>query len=405
MLLSLAYKNIWRNRLRSFVVIGAVGLGIWSLVFMIAFVRGIVYSYIDLSIMHETSHIQLHHPEFKAEREIKYVIPAAKPFLDELNADPQIRQVSARLLTNVMINSSKETRGLILKGVDPEAERRISRLDQKLVEGTFLTGEGRNPIVISRKVADKLKVRLRSKVVATFQDINGDITSAAFRICGIYHTNNRRLDELNAFIRYSDLVRLSGVPEGTVHEIALILEDFEALDEMQGTLSAAHPNLLVESYKQISPDLELFQTQLRLNLIIMTTIVMLALIFGIINTMLMAVLERIKELGMLMAIGMNKLRVFILIVLETVLVALVGAPIGMLLGYCTVRWLNRVGIDLSRWSEGLSEFGVSSIVRPVLETDVYLTIALAITLTALLASIYPSLKATKLKPVEALRKI
>jgi ABC-type lipoprotein release transport system permease subunit len=121
--------------------------------------------------------------------------------------------------------------------------------------------------------------------------------------------------------------------------------------------------------------------------------------------MLMAVLERIRELGMLMAIGMTRLRVFLMIVWETIFVAVIGAPIGMTLGYLTIKSLNKTGIDLSMWADGLEQFGMSTIVRPELEQEVYLFIVIAIVLTALLAAIYPSLKATRLKPVEALRKI
>lgn len=137
----------------------------------------------------------------------------------------------------------------------------------------------------------------------------------------------------------------------------------------------------------------------------MTFIFMLALIFGIINTMLMAVLERMKELGMLMAIGMNKIKVFVMIVVETILLALIGGPIGMLLAWLTVAYTSRTGIDLSNFAKGLEGFGMSTFVKPSLLTSSYIIVAVAIMITAVLASIYPARKATKLKPVDALRAI
>ena len=121
--------------------------------------------------------------------------------------------------------------------------------------------------------------------------------------------------------------------------------------------------------------------------------------------MLMAVLERVKELGMLMAIGMNKMRVFSMVVLETLYIALVGAPIGILLGYITTQYLNRVGINLSNWSRALEEFGMKDIVRPSIEPSMIVTVAIAVFITAVLASIYPAFKAIRLRPVEALRKL
>jgi ABC-type antimicrobial peptide transport system permease subunit len=138
---------------------------------------------------------------------------------------------------------------------------------------------------------------------------------------------------------------------------------------------------------------------------IITLIVMIALIFGIINTMLMAVLERIKELGVLMAIGMNKIKIFGMVVLETLILSLIGLPIGVFLGYLTITSLQKTGIDLSAYEDSLAEYGMSSIVYPDFDTSYYLTIVIAVFLTALLASIYPAVKATRLKPVEAINKI
>ena len=131
----------------------------------------------------------------------------------------------------------------------------------------------------------------------------------------------------------------------------------------------------------------------------------LALVFGIINTMLMAVLERIKELGMLMAIGMNKLRVFLMIVLESILLGLVAMPVGLLLGYITIEYVGANGIDMSMYAKGLANFGMSPIIYFELDPIVYLQVAVGVFLTAVLASIYPALKAIRLKPVEALRTI
>ncbi len=284
-------------------------------------------------------------------------------------------------------------------------EQQVSKLGNKLLEGEELDGSTRNQILISSRLAEKLKVKLRSKVVMTFQNINNDITTAAFRVHGIYRTSNKRNDELYVFANRSDLQRLTEMPEDAAHELAILVNDFDATDREAAVLKESYPELLVETYKEISPDLELFNSQIQLNMIIMTTIFMLALIFGIINTMLMAVLERIKELGMLMAVGMNKMRVFVMVMLETIFIAFIGAPVGMLLGYITTKYLNRVGIDLSNWSSALEEFGMSDLVRPEVDTHTFFTISIAVVITAILASIYPAIKAISLKPVEALRKI
>jgi ABC-type antimicrobial peptide transport system permease subunit len=134
-------------------------------------------------------------------------------------------------------------------------------------------------------------------------------------------------------------------------------------------------------------------------------IILLALVFGIINTMLMTILERFRELGMLMAIGMNKLRVFLMIVMETLFLSFVGVPLGLLLGWGTVSYFGKYGLDLSAFSESLQMYGMSDMTYFDLNPAVYWQVPMMVGFTALLASIYPALKAIRLKPVEAIRKL
>ncbi|MDH3650763.1 MAG: FtsX-like permease family protein [Saprospiraceae bacterium] len=405
MLPIIAWRNIWRSRTRSLVVIGSIIIGVWALVFLLGFFRGQVDNYITNIIQNETSHVQFHDSLFKEDFDVRLFIPEGEYILADVVSTTEVKTGSSRILVNGMLSSSNAAQGVLAKGVHPDQEQVTTGLYDKVIEGEVFDTSKRNQIMISERIADKLKVKMRSKVVLTFQNAQGDISAAAFRVSGIYKTHNRMNDELYVFAYIEDLRRLTMLPGGAVHELALILNHFDSTDTYASRLGAKYKPYKVETYKQISPDLELFNSQIRVNMIIMTTIFMLALIFGIINTMLMAVLERMKELGMLMAIGMNKLRVFFMVVYETIFVSLIGAPLGMGLGYLTLQYLNYQGIDLSAWSKALEEFGMSDIVRPTLDSETYWLIGSAVVITAVLASIYPALKAIRLKPVEALRKI
>lgn len=405
MIAKVAWLNIWRSRTRSLVVISSIIIGIWSLVFLLAFMNGQVNNYISSIIENETSHIQIHAPQFKEDFEVSQLMPDAGEIVNELSTAQGVKGITGRVLLNGMLSSSAAAQGVMVKGVNLAKEQAVTHLQDKLIEGQPIKPSGKNEMMISQRMAKKLKVKLRSKVVLTFQNVDSDITTAAFRIVGIYKTTSKRNDELFAFAGIHDLRRLAEMPDGGAHQIALLVNDFDATDLQAIELAEKYPHLKVETYKQISPDLELFNSQIKLNMIIMTTIFMLALIFGIINTMLMAVLERMKELGMLMAVGMNKLRVFSMVVLETLFIAFIGAPIGMLLGYLTTSYLHNTGIDLSAWSEALEEFGMANIIRPFVNTETFFIITIAVVITAVLASIYPAMKAIRLKPVQALRKI
>lgn len=401
----IAWRNVWRNKGRTFVVVGAVTLGIWALIFLLGFVRGIINGYIQDAIRHQTSHLQIHQPAFLQDKEIQFTIPRADSLVRDISALPQVIAVSSRILVNAMVSTAHGARGLQITVVNPAREAQVTGMDEMIVEGTFFDGEGSQEIVLSKRIAEKLQTGIRKKIVVTFQNTDYEITTAAFRVIGIFESGNKRIDESIAFTRSTDMLPITGLQQDAAHEIAIFLRNIDSTEFMQAHFSAMMPDLLIRTFREISPDLDLFDSQIRINMIIMTVIIMLALIFGIINTMLMAVLERIRELGMLMAIGMTRIRVFMMIVWETIFVASIGAPIGMLLGYLTIRSLHRTGIDLSMWAQGLEEFGMSTIVRPELGQEAFILVAVAIVITALLAAIYPSIKATRLKPVEALRKL
>ena len=404
MIFKIAWNNIWRNPTRSIILIVAVAIGVWSLVFLMGWVQGIVEGFVDQSINHRLSHIQIHESGFREEQEVKYFFDETPVRQKVLEAQPEAL-ICSRVISNAMISSARNNRAVSAMGIIPSKESEVTDISSFIKEGSYLKdGDGRG-IILSRDLAEKLKVKLRSKVVLNFQNVEGDIVASSYRVKGLYETGDIKIDDFKAFVDQSSLRSLLGLPENAVHEMAILMPSLDEVSLVQQKLRAQMSDLDVETYNQISPEVELYSSQININMIVMTTIFMLALIFGIINTMLMAVLERVRELGMLMAIGMNKLRVFLMIIYETVMVSMIGVPIGLLVGYLTIIWLKDKGIDLSNWSEGLKQFGISQIVKPDLDAKYYLWIGLAVAITALLGAIYPSLKAIRLKPVEAMRKI
>ena len=402
--IKIAWRNIWRSPVRSFVVMGSVLVGVWAIIVLLGFTNGMVSSYINNAIKNQVSHIQIHQPEFKEDLEVKYMLKDADTMVEKIAQNADVQSVTPRAMVNVMLSTSSGVRGVMARGVLPESEAKVTALDKKIIEGEYFTEKGRNQVLISKRLADKLGLKLRKKVVLQFQDLNGEITAAAFRIKGIYKTGNNIFDEANIFVKRSDIAPHLGQEKAT-HEIAIYLNDPKTLDATTAALKADYPNDLVETYREISPDVKLYETNIDVSSALFTTIFMLALIFGIINTMLMAVLERTKELGMLMAVGMNKLKVFGMIVLETIMLGSIGAPIGLFLGWLTVSYFNSAGIDLSSYSSATEAYGFSSIIYPVADSGIYLQLMLSVVFTAILASIYPAFKATRLRPVEAMRKI
>ncbi len=403
MILNIAWRNIWRNRIRSWVVIGSILLAIWSVLFILAFSYALSIGYVESSIRNQTSHIQLHNPGWVAENEVKYLLENVQETLQNIENEPFVESATTRTVVTGMVRSSRAARGIQIKGVIPEKEATISHMDQNIQEGNYF-GDKRNEIIISQKLAEKLKLKLRKKLVLQFQDLTGNIVAGSFRIVGLFHTGNTLYDESFVLVRQTDINRLLG-NENAAHEIAVFLNDAKSLEASVQALKSDHANLLVQDYRELSPDVRLYESQIDISSRIFTFIFMLALIFGIINTMLMAVLERNKELGMLMALGMNKIKVFVMIVLETLLLGLIALPFGLLMAWGTIKLFGEIGINLSAFSAAIEQYGLSTIIYPYLPQDQYLSMAVSLVVTALLASLYPAYKAIKLKPVEAMRKI
>ncbi len=404
MIFQIAWRNVWRNRARSLTVICAIALGLWAGLSLISYSFGISEQRAQHMIDTQLSHIQIHHPQFPEDQKVKDTIPQSYPVLQVLQQMPNIQSISTRIKANGMCTSARAGVGVVIMGVDKEMEQSISSLDEQIVEGKFLAGIRANPIVIGKKLADKLGLSLKKKTVLTFQNASGNLAAGAFRVSGIYKSINSKYDESHVFVHIDDLQRLLQL-EGQIHEIAIKVDEKAQIPEVKQQLQETYGSLLVEDYFDLAPDLRLMEESFNATLRIFMFIIMLGLAFGIINTMLMAVLERTRELGMLMAIGMNKAKLFIMILLETIFLCLIGAPVGIVLGFLTIQYFGYAGIDLRNFAEGLESLGLDPIVYLNLPSNYYLEVTVMVILTAILASIYPAIKALSLKPVEAIRHI
>jgi putative ABC transport system permease protein len=404
MLFKIAWRNIWRNRIRSLVVIASVAVGLFAGMFMMAFFLGLAKQEIDSTVETQLSHIQFHNPAFIEDKDANYVIENGPAILDILKKNSNVKAVSGRVITTGMISSASSASGVEIHGIAPDEESAVTSISKNVIEGTYFNGAKRNEIVIGKKLAEKLGVKLHNKIVLTFQSKSGDLTAGSFRIAGIFRSRNSAFDQTTVFTRFDDLAGLLGTGNG-IHEIAIILKDGQKTTQVAKELKKEYPLLLVQTWTELSPQMALLTGIMDEVMYVIIGIILLALMFGIINTMLMAVLERQREFGMLMAIGMNKPRVFFMILLESVILTCAGIPAGILLTIITVGSLARHGIDLSAFSQALSQFGFSNIVYPELQHSMFLPVTLMTAFTAVLSAIYPAIKALQFKPAEAIHKI
>ena len=389
--------------MRSGVVMASVALGLFCGVFSTAFMNGMGRQTVESAIAVELANIQIHDPEFIEEPTASRVIPGADTLVTRLRSDAAVKAVAARTRLNAMVSSAKTGAGVVVKGVDPDEERVISSLPDAVTAGTWFEGNKKNQVVIGEKIAKKLDVKLKTRIVLTVQDINGELTGGAFKVAGIFRTHNTTFDENTLFVKRKDLSRLIGAQGTAVHEIAVLLKNYAATDSVTAYLKKELPDLAVRSWKEVQPETGMMENLMQQMMFLFVAVILFALSFGIVNTMLMAVLDRKREFGMLMAVGMSRRNIFLMIMIETVLLAFTGGVIGMAAGAVSVGVTSKTGIDLSAIGQGLAAIGYNPLVHPYIDSAFFIGLCAMVMVTGIIASIYPALKALGLNPADAVR--
>lgn len=411
MIWSIAWRNVWRNKLRSLVIIFAVSIGLFGGIVFYAFSLGLMEQRIDSAISNEISNIQIHNPQYLLNEEVKFTIKNQENIISEINSIAGVKAISSRIKALAMASTAETGTGIMLNGIDAENEQKVTKLSEQLVEGNYINEKDRIPIVIGQKLAKKLNARLRSKIVITTANSDGIITYGAFRVVGIYHTENNMFDELNVFVRKSELAEMLGMNENEANEIAIALYDNDQSSSITEGLKNLYSEdieqniLSIRSWSEIVPSLNAMIEMMDFFSYIFMLIILIALAFGIVNTMLMVVMERIKELGMLKAIGMNSNRIFKMIMLETIFLSITGAVLGIFMSSLMISYFAYYGFSLESLKEGYNSMGFSSIVYPHTEIEFYIGTSILVIITAILASIYPARKALKLNPATAIREL
>ena len=403
-LIKISWRNVWRNKLRSIVVIVSVVFGILGGIIMIAMSYGLNEERMNNAVETYLSHIQIHNESFSEDYNIKHTIDNLEAIENAINNDSRVVSYSKRIIINGMMSNSNGSYGIQVKGVDPAEEIKVTNTYEKLIEGEYFKSKRDNTILVGKKLADRLNLKIKSKVVITFQDANYDLTSLLYRVEGIFRSGNSRYDEANVFVKNISISNnLSGF--SGYHEIPILLTDINLRNEVKSDLIPYSSDNIIEAWDDISKDLAYANEMLAAVLYIFMMIILSGLSFGIVNTMLMAILERKKEIGMLMSIGMSRYKIFLMICFETIFLSIVALPFGLIFSYLIVEYYAVVGIDLSIVEAGLENFGVGTRMYFKVPDEQYFIVSIMVFIIAVISSIFPSMRALKINPVEATKTI
>jgi ABC-type lipoprotein release transport system permease subunit len=403
-LIKIGWRNIWRNKKRSLVVILSIILGLYGGLIISSLMITLNSQRMNTAINTYLADIQIHNKEFSKEYSLSDTISNIHYLEEKLKNDNRVKSYSKRTVINGMLSNSTGSYGVDVLGIDPEFEIKVTNVYTKIIEGDYFESKRENTMVVGKKLADKLDLRLRSKVVITFQDVNGDITSLLFRIEGIFKSGNSMFDDYNVFVKnnsiFSNLPDLNGY-----HEIPILTINNDVTESLKLDLQKINNTLDVKFWGDIAVELAYANKMMSSFLYIFMLIVLSGLSFGIINTMLMAILERKKEIGMLMSIGMSKIYIFLMICLETVFLSLVAIPFSVLITYITIDYFSVSGIDLSIVGSGLENFGIGTILYLKLPSEYYFNLSLLVILISFISSMFPAIRALKINPAEATKSI
>ncbi|MFC2114177.1 ABC transporter permease [Bacteroidota bacterium] len=404
MIWSIAWRNVWRNKVRSAIVLLAVAIGLFAGVFSTGFFKGMIDMRMRSAIKTETSHIQIHKKDYKLNYDLKLFMTGTDELLADIKARPDVAGVSRRLISECIVTTAHGTRGVKLVGIEPEREGMVTDIFERITEGKYLDHDNKRtaPILVGESLAEDLKLKLKSKITVDLVDAEGHITTKLFKVAGIFRTSNTGYDDMNVFVKREDLLNQLALEQDVAHEIAIYLNPDTDLKIAKEEIQAKYSELEVLSWRQISKELALMADSMDQYMYIFVLIIMLALCFGIINTMLMVVLERTKELGMLMAVGMNKMRVFFMIVLESIFLSLSGGVLGIIIGYLVIKHFETTPIVLDMF-EGFEQYGYSTKVYTSIDLETLIGITIMVIFLGIFSAIYPARKATKLDPADAIR--
>lgn len=404
MYFQLAWRNIWRNKRRTAIILTAVVIGVWSMILLGSLMRGIAVGMIKNGISTLTGHIQIHHTGYRTDPAIENSILEPRGVEDALkNELPDNAQWSPRVRVSAVASNARHSLGVTLVGIDPLSEAKISFIGNAISQGRYLKPDDHGGILVGEALLEKFGTRLGRKLVVMSQDMNREIASRAFRIVGTFKAEMEATEKQYVFITRQSGQKMLGLKNG-ISEFAILFSDQPDNPGVYDALKAALPSgqFEVHTWRELLPFQMAYLKILDGFMWIWYLVVFVAMGFGIVNTTLMAVFERMREFGLLKALGMKPWWILREVLTESFLLLVTGMTTGNALGFVCIYALSGSGIDLSALAAGAEYAGMTRIIYPAIDLKDVLQSNMIVLILGILVSAYPAVKAARFTPVEAL---
>lgn len=399
-----AYLSLIRRKIRTILVILMIATSLWGLLFMQGIYEGMTEQMITNAIKSDSGHLSIYAKDFRKEKSLELEMIDTKNIENIIKKEKHIKSYTKRVLTNGLIATANYSRATQIYGIDLKSEKIHSSLDSYLKDGTYSFGKKNNGAIIGFKLAKKLKLKIGKKIILTSQDIDNEVTSISLKVKAIIKTSNVPIDEMGIFININkakEFLNIKGV-----HQLSIIFNDEKDIVSFQDNLNTRLKNqtkqYLILRWDQLYPALFQGRVMMEQFSFISYALVFFTATIGIFGVILVSVLERLREFGILRAIGTKFSILAQIIFLESFIIGIIGFILGSILGGVTLYYFSIYGLDLSSFSDALDEFGMDAITYAVIKTEYFITAFISVVIATVLSVLFPLRVLKKSKVVDVI---
>jgi putative ABC transport system permease protein len=406
----MAWRNIWRNPRRTILTVCAITFATVLLVFMLSFQFGSYETMINTSVKISTGHLQVQAEKYQEKKSIRFVIPDPRAIADIVDQIPEVAAYTFRGQAFALISSKDRTYGVVVTGIDPQKEATVSRIKKLVQAGNYLTADDVNQALVGNLLAKNLRVSIGDELTLLGQGRDGSIGATVLQVKGIFRSGIDEFDRSAMQIPLSTFQDIFSM-EGAVHEVVIIGKSLSDVSRIKAQLKAAlavlnnGKALKILDWQELMPGLRQAIEMDLVSGLIFYGLLIIVVAFSILNTFLMAIFERTKEFGVMMAVGTTPRRLTKILLIESMSMTLIGIITGICIGIGITYYFQIHGIDFSGGSELLSQFGITGRMYPKLSLLSVSIGPFMVLFFTLFAALYPALKVRRLRPVEAMTAI
>jgi ABC-type lipoprotein release transport system permease subunit len=396
----MAFRDLGRNRRRSFFSALAVGVGLTLLILMSSVVTGEMGSGIESAINLQSGHIQIRtstYNENKSSLKWEDLVENPEQIANQISQINGVKAATPRLFASGFLSSGNQSAGARIVGIDPPSVAN-DPYRNGIISGSYINADDRDAILIGKPMAEKLSLNAGDKVSLSVNTANGDVLEQTFTVKGIYSTNTYGFDSANVFLPLAKAQAITQT-ENHASTIFVLLKNTSLTDSVVSALSA--PNLKVQTWQDLNPLLVEWETLANTYIAFFYLIILAIAASVVINTLIMSVYERTREIGILSAVGMRSGKIMGLFLAESSLLAIGGVLMGLFFGVLATLYFNRHGFYIGNM--GLTGILVTDTIYARLTMDNTTRLSIMTFVVTLLAGLYPAVMASRMEPVEALR--